>query len=147
MNQSCPISNERINEKAARLNGLLTAFFLFVFIISSLKWVIFFLTGDFLIRGFLNGKKSPVAALSKKIVSMFNIKPVMVNAGPKKFAAKTGFFLSFIISVLYLTNSISMATFFAVLMVTFALLEACFGFCLGCVAYSWLIKANIIKST
>ncbi len=146
MNQACPISHERINEKEARLNGLITAFFLFVFMVSKIKWVIFFLTGDFLIRGFLNGKKSPVSLLSKKIVSILKIKTVMVNAGPKKFAAKTGFFLSFIIAVLYLSCSIPVADFFAVLMIIFALLEACFGFCAGCLVYNWLIKINIIKN-
>jgi hypothetical protein len=30
-------------------------------------------------------------------------------------------------------------------MLVFALLEACFGFCAGCVVYTWLIKINIIK--
>ena len=144
MAEVCPISYDLINEKVARVNGLKTVALLLIFILSPeeshIKAIILFLGLDFLIRGFFNAKYSPIAAASKKILQVLNIKPQMTNAGPKKFAAKLGFIFSVLVALLYYFGQHNLAIYIAAMFAFFAFLEGAFGFCVACKVYPILLK-------
>jgi len=146
MQESCPISFDQINEKAARINGALTVILLVTFIFSQSIWIAAFLSIDFLTRGFLKPKFSLLAKISKGILKILRSKPQMTNAGPKLFAAKLGFAFSVMVSALFLADLILPSLVIAGIFAFFAFLEAAFGFCVACKVYPLLLKFGKFKS-
>jgi len=134
----CPMVSFQINEKVARLNALFALVVFILFIFTELKFFMFFLCLDFFFRAFLKGKYSVISFKSKLFLKLFKIKPSMINAGPKMFAARLGFLFSLIISLLYLFGFIDLANSFSFLMIILTSLELFFNFCLGCKLYSLL---------
>jgi hypothetical protein len=147
----CPISDKRINENVARANASLTVILLAVYLFSSNLFVVALLLVDFLLRGLELSQYSPFAIVSKKITQMQKLKPKLINAGPKIFAARIGVFFSFSILVSALFNFNTLAITFAGIFGVCALLEAAVGFCLACQIYPILYKLyyesklNVIK--
>ncbi|MEI8085940.1 MAG: DUF4395 domain-containing protein [Paludibacter sp.] len=136
----CPISNQKINETVARLNGFFTVVFLVSFVLTSNAFVIGFLFIDFLLRATKNSKFSPLAITSKSIAKQLALKQKMINAGPKIFAARIGLVFSVLIlatSLLGLdTAALSLSAIFGVC----AFLESAFGFCVACEIYPFVYK-------
>jgi len=143
MTKACPISMEQINEKLVRLNALCTMLFLFLFIFTSLKLMIIFLTADFFMRAFGNIKYSLFATVNNKLLKIFQVQAVMTNAGPKKFAVKLGFMFCIIISLCFVLGMNFIAHFLALIMFVLASLEFFIGYCVGCKAYALLLKAGV----
>ena len=140
MKEMCPISFKQVNERAARINAALVVFSIIIFIFTPYKWIIFVLAVDFFVRGFLNLSYSFYSALSKTILRVFKIRPLMVDAGPKIFAAKIGFIFCCIIAVFYLFNFQRISLIISSILMLFAALEAIFRFCLACRLYPFIYK-------
>jgi hypothetical protein len=104
MQEMCPISFKQVNERAVQINAALAVFSIIFFFLTPYKWILLVLAIDFFIRGFLNPSYSFYSAISKAILRIFKIKPLMVNAGPKIFAAKIGFIFCCMIAIFYLFN-------------------------------------------
>ena len=140
MKEICPISFQQVNERAAQINAALAILSIVFFFFTPYKGIILLLAIDFFIRGFLNPSYSFYSAISKTILRIFKIKPLMVNAGPKIFAAKIGLILCCLIAASYLLNfqgiSLIMGSFFAF----FAALEAVFRLCIACKIYPFIYK-------
>ncbi len=129
----CPISLKKTNSVIARLNAAMAV----VLVLISLWWpniyLPLFLTIDFFILGFLQ-KPSPRSLFSKAL--HFFIKGgQVINAGPKIFAAKIGFWASLTITVSAYFAVAQAYYAFAIILTIAALLEAVFEFCLGCKIY------------
>jgi len=140
-NALCPISDKKINERVARLNAIFTFSLLILFVITSRTVIISFLLIDFLLRAAELSQYSPLAILSRNIVKLLNIKPKLVNAGPKIFAARIG--VVFSSGVLFSTAfggwnviGISLISVFGVC----AFLEGVFGICVACQIYPYVYK-------
>ena len=144
MQEMCPLSFEQVNERAVQINATLAFCSILIFFFSPYKWVIFILAIDFLIRGFLKAKYSFYSAISKTILRIFKIKPIMVNAGPKIFAAKLGFIFCCIVAASYFLNFHVVSYVAGSIFLFFAALEALFRFCVACKVYPYIVK---IKST
>ena len=136
----CPISNQKINETVARLNGLFTVLLLISFVITTNAFIVGFLLIDFLLRATNNSKFSPLAIISKSIAKQLALKQKMINAGPKIFAARIGVVFSVLILATSLlgfeTASLSLTGIFGLC----AFLEAAFGFCVACEIYPFVYK-------
>jgi len=61
----CPISNQKINETVARLNGLFTVLFLIAFVLTNNLFIISSLLVDFLLRATNNSKYSVLPLFQK----------------------------------------------------------------------------------
>jgi hypothetical protein len=140
MKEMCPISFKQVNERAVQINAALAIFSIIFFFFTPYKWIILILAIDFFIRGFLNVSYSFYSAISKTILRIFKIKPIMVNAGPKIFAAKIGFIFCCMIAVSYLLNFHRISLIIGSIFVFFAALEAIFRFCLACRVYPFIYK-------
>jgi len=140
MKEMCPISFKQVNEKAVQINATLVVFSIIFFLFTHYIWIIYILAIDFFIRGFLNPSYSFYSAISKTILRIFKIKPIMVNAGPKIFAAKIGFIFCCIIAVFYLFNFQRISLIISSILMLFAALEAIFRFCLACRLYPFIYK-------
>ncbi len=138
MSQACPISFKQVDENAARINAILSAVSVLLFLVTSYKFIIVFLAIDFFIRGFIDPLYSFYSALSKSFLRMLNVKPKLIEGNPKIFAAKMGFVFStliFLFSFFDFQIGIQIVGF---ALIFFALLEGVFGYCVGCKIYSFI---------
>lgn len=135
----CPISEERINEKATRLN----AFFGILLIVSgfALNSVIFFviLLADFYIRAFTKLRYSPISYLSHRLADVLNLVKKPIDKAPKIFAARIGFLFTLAITVLSFLDMSVGALVVGGVLAFFASLEFVLGICMGCLMYTYLI--------
>jgi hypothetical protein len=145
MKTMCPISFNQANERAVQINAALAVLFMLLFLFTSYKWLIVILSIDFFVRGFLNTKYSFLNATSRTVVRICKIQPVMVNAGPKIFAAKVGFIFCCIIGLCDLLNYQSISLVIGCVFVFFALLEAVFKICIACKIYPFIYKIKTIN--
>jgi hypothetical protein len=138
MKEVCPVSFKLVNERAAQINAALAILSLIFFFFTSYKWIIVVLAIDFFIRGFLNLSYSFYSAISKTILRIFKIKPLMVNAAPKIFAAKIGFIFCCMIAVSYLLDFQKISLVIGSVFMFFAALESIFRFCIACRIYPFI---------
>ncbi len=146
MKEMCPISFTQVNERTAQINAALAVLSIMLFFFTPYKWIILVLSIDFLIRGFINPSYSFYSAISKKILRIFKVKPLMVNAGPKIFAAKIGFiFCCLIVISYYLLNFQAISMIIGSFLLFFAALEAIFRFCIACKVYPLIYRLKSLN--
>ena len=136
----CPISYKKIDEHVARLNGAFTVLLLAVFTVTGNIFPVIFLFVDFLLRSGSLSRFSPLAFLSKNIAKALFSKPLLINAGPKVFAARLGVVFNFAIIVSSLSGLNNLALVFTAIFGTCAFLESAFGFCVACQVYPFVYK-------
>ncbi len=105
MDTMCPISLTRVNEKVVRINAVLAVISIAVFLWTPFKWAVPILAVDLFIRGFFDPSYSLYSRISKALLGMFNTEPLMVDAGPKIFAAKLGFMFCCVIFASHLLGA------------------------------------------
>jgi hypothetical protein len=134
----CPISNKKINERIARLNAILSVLLLGLFVLTANIFIIVFLFLDFFIRSAELSKYSPLTFVSVHIAGLLKLKPKLVNAGPKLFAARIGvlFNAGILLAVLFGSNTLAI-TLIAVFGAC-AFLEGVFAFCVACQIYPFV---------
>ncbi|NPA37429.1 MAG: DUF4395 domain-containing protein [Chlorobi bacterium] len=143
MKNTCPIVNERVDENLIRLNSGIIFTTLLLFILTPAKWLIIFVALDFAVRLFLGVEKSPVCIALRYVLNAFSIEPCMINAGPKRFAAKLGFGFSLLITVLFIFNISPAAEIAGAVLALLTGIEAFFGYCVGCKIYGILTSIGI----
>ena len=136
----CPISDKRINEHVARLNGLFTFSLITLFILNPNIFVIGFLSIDFYLRSSNLSQYSIIAILSKNILKFLPLEPRPINAGPKIFAARIGLLFSISILVTFLLGFDTASLVIAAILGLCAFLESAFGFCVACEVYPFVYK-------
>jgi len=136
----CPVSDKRINENVARANATLTVLFLTAFALTSNVLLIVFLLIDFVLRGMELSRYSPFSIISIKIVKLLGIKPKIINAGPKLFAARIGVFFSFAIFVSSFTGFDILTYILTGIFGVCAFLEEFFGYCVACKIYPFVYR-------
>ncbi len=135
---SCPISMERVDERAARLVGFLVLFIVILqFLFPSIVWLVL-LSADFAARAFYR-PASPLARLSRCAVERFGL-PHIVDAAPKIFAARIGLFLSVAALLCWLIGWETGWELLLVIMGICAFFEAFFGYCVGCKFYTLWVR-------
>lgn len=140
MQAVCPITEKRINENVARLNGVATVLLIALFIILNYWGGMLFLMIDFITRGFIDNRFSLICQLNKWIVERFKLGGKIINAGPKIFAAQVGALLSTLALGTHLLGYANIALVFASILGFFSFLEAAFGFCVACKLYPLVRK-------
>ena len=131
---SCPISNERIDERVARTVG---GFILFLglgyLFVPSPLWLILLL-GDFLARAFYR-PASPLVRLARAVIAGRG-SPRIVDAAPKIFAARIGLVMTLAAALCHGLGSLDTARAVIALMSLCAFFEGAFGYCVGCRLYT-----------
>ncbi|PKM68589.1 MAG: hypothetical protein CVU95_03015 [Firmicutes bacterium HGW-Firmicutes-2] len=134
----CPISKETANKAVVRLTGFLIATLIVLYALTSSVYIIIAILIDFIIRAFTTLKYSPLSWLSTQIAKVFHLKPITIDKAPKIFASRVGFLFSITALALYPLNPQISLVVLLVLM-AFALLEAIFDFCVGCIVYTYVV--------
>ncbi len=136
----CPISEKKINERVARLNAAFTVLLISGFFITHNVFFVVFLGIDFFLRTADKSKYSLLAISSKNIVKYLQVRELLINAGPKIFAARIGLIFSSLIVLTYLLNAKVLAFIFAGILGLFSFLEAFIGLCVACEIYPYVYR-------
>lgn len=136
----CPVSDKKINERVARINGVFTVLLLAVFGLTQSIFPVVFLAVDFLLRASDYSNFSLVGISSKGIVRYFGLNENRINAGPKIFAARIGFILSSLVIITFALNLYLPAFALAGVLGLFSFLEAAFGLCVACEIYPFVYR-------
>ncbi len=131
---SCPISNERVNERVARLVGWLVAIVAAVFLWHPSMLLLILLSIDFGARSFYR-PLSIFAQIAKLLAEKLG-EPMIVDAAPKIFAARIGLAMTVIAMLATATHHVTIAQAVIAVMTLCALLEGAFGYCVGCKFYT-----------
>lgn len=135
----CPISTEKVIEQVTRINALMAIILVLLGFMLNSVFFFLFLMADFYIRGFTRIKYSPLGFISYQMVGALNLNKKGTDKAPKIFAARLGFLISFIISLLFVFHLNSAAMVVAGILVFFATLEFALAVCMGCIIYTYLI--------
>lgn len=136
----CPVSDKKINERVARINGIFTVLLLIVSGLTLSILPVVFLAIDFFLRASEYSKYSLIGISSKGIARYFGLNENIINAGPKIFAARLGFILSSCIIIFFVFNAYLPAISLAGVLGLFSFLEAVFGLCVACEIYPFVYK-------
>jgi hypothetical protein len=138
----CPISTNLINEKVVRIIAFLISIITTITLYNLSLIGAVLLIYDFSIRGFTDGKYSPVKQLALLINKHYIVGNQPIDAAPKQFAAKLGVLFTFLIAFFILMHFTGVATFFGALLVICAALEAFFSVCIGCYIYLFFVRID-----
>jgi len=136
----CPVSDKKVNEKVARINGAFTVLLLLFSGLTHSIIPVVFLTVDFLLRASDYSRYSLVGISSKGIVRYFGLNENIINAGPKIFAARLGFVLTGLIIFSFILNAYIPAIALGGVLGLFSFLEASFGLCVACEIYPYVYR-------
>jgi hypothetical protein len=107
---------------------------------SHLNWISLLLCFDFFIRGFTRLPISPLQRAAQAQVRILRFKPKMINAGPRIYGARVGFFTTAIITLLAFGGFPNAARNATELMILTAAMAAFFGVCIGCYVHTGMQK-------
>ena len=130
---SCPISNERVDERVARIVGWLVFFVALLDLFVPHPIWLAILLEDFTARSFYR-PASLFAQIAKRIVEKFG-KPQIVDAAPKIFAARIGLGMTLAAIAAYMAQQPELSRAILAVMALCALMEGAFGYCVGCKFY------------
>ncbi len=135
-----------VNETSARLVAAGAVAQGLVFLVFGTWWILLPLAYGFLARVLAGPRFSPLGRLVTEVITprLGTVQHRFVAGPPKRFAQGVG--LGFSAGALIATSfgAHSVATALIAMLVVAATLEAAFSFCLGCVVFSWLMKAGLI---
>jgi hypothetical protein len=134
----CPISSLRVNESVVRGVAFAIALIAGLYAYTGNVYLILLLLVDFYIRAFTTLRYSPTSWLIGRVVQTLELPVVLIDKAPKLFAARVGFLFSVTILLLYFVHPLSSVVISLVLII-FALLEAVFNICVGCLVYSYVV--------
>jgi hypothetical protein len=140
MAKACPISSRRIDTHLVRFISAQISIITILLIYTKLPIFALILFMDFCARGFRKPGFSPFFNIAKLTMVTLRLRPKMTDEAPKRFALFMGLAMSFVLSLLYISNYFYIGSIVAVILVTCALLETLFDFCLGCKIYQIIQK-------
>jgi hypothetical protein len=136
----CPISEKKINERVARLNAGFTVLLISGFLLTQNIFFMVFLGIDFYLRTADRSKYSLLAISSKNIIKYLQVRELLINAGPKIFAARIGLLFSGGIIISFILNAKILALVLAGILGLFSFLESFFGICVACEIYPYVYR-------
>ncbi|MDR1894972.1 MAG: DUF4395 domain-containing protein [Spirochaetales bacterium] len=150
---SCPISGNQRDNNTARLVAaqvlvlaLVLVTLLFLGNATAALIIDALLALDFIIRAFAPPRYSPLATAGRVLSSLFRLKKVPVDSGPKIFAARIGVGFTAASAILLAFSMTLPAVILLGALALCAFLESLFGFCLGCWVYSLLPRGKKVRN-
>jgi hypothetical protein len=134
----CPISTLRINRNVVRITGFLMAAMIALYAYTGLIYLVMVIAIDYFIRAFVPVSYSPFSWLALQVAQFFRLPERQTDKAPKIFAARVGFLFAVATVILYFIHPTS-SLIVGLLLMSFALLESVFDFCVGCVVYEQVV--------
>ena len=138
MTESCPIVAQWVDDRSTRIGAGLTLLVVIAALWLGRFWLPLTLALDFALRSRGRIAFSPIAQASRGLRQAFGLRPSLINAGPKRFAALVGAVFSLVIALALGLHLAWVARTAAAILLLCAALEAFLGICVGCKVYSLL---------
>ena len=135
MSPSCPISSRRVDSNMVKVISFQVALFTVALLVTQELFFALVLLFDFLMRTLRKPSLSPFHVIGKFILEGWNVAPKLCDESPKRFALYLGLVISLLLVFLFVAGLSVVATGIAVILLTCALLETLFDFCIGCKIY------------
>ena len=139
MSRACPVSLVAIDKRIVRLNAILSALTILLFLLTQSSLFSFVLLFDFSARVTRQNALSPFWRLSSLCLSLSRSDPIRCDEAPKRFALFLGWILAASLFAFFFVGLQKVTISIAILLFVCTLLEALFDFCIGCWLY-YLIK-------
>ncbi len=146
MSPSCPISTRRVDTNMIRIISFQVLIFTLALIFIQEKLFALILLFDFSVRALRMTGLSPFHTVGKFILNGWGAEPKLCDESPKRFALYLGLITSFFLSLFYISGNLEIATLIAIILLTCALLETLFDFCIGCKIYYAIQLLKALKN-
>ncbi|KQX65780.1 DUF4395 domain-containing protein [Angustibacter sp. Root456] len=114
-------------------------------LVTGQAWVLALLAADFTVRAAFGPVLSPLARLAAVVLRpRIPAAPRPTPGPPKRFAAAIGAVLTLGATAAFFAGWPTVTWVITGVMVAFPLLEAAFGVCVGCIAFSLLMRLGVI---
>lgn len=134
----CPISTSQIDRSVVRITGFLMAVMIALYAFTGSIYFVMAITIDYFVRAFTSLQHSPFSWSACQVARLFKLPEEQIDKAPKVFAARVGFLFALATVILYFIHPAS-SLIVSLLLMSFALLESVFDFCVGCVVYTHLV--------
>jgi hypothetical protein len=134
----CHLSTMRVDRNVVRITGLMMAAMIALYAVTGQIIFIIVIAVDYCIRAFTPMQHSPFSWMACQIARLLNLDQKPIDKAPKIFAARVGFLFALAIVILYFVFPVASLVVGLSLM-SFALLESVFDFCVGCVVYTYIV--------
>lgn len=138
----CPVDLLKADENQVRITAFLVLILIGLFLFTRLWLIPAFLVIDFALRAFQYGKVSPLALVSRGLVTLLKIPAKATDRGPKIFAARIGLVFSVAILASSVYGFTGLALSLGGVLLVFAFLESVLGFCAACFIYPYWKSAT-----
>ncbi len=145
MSPTCPISTRRVDTNMVRMISFQVALFSVILLITQESVFALILLFDFFMRAIRQQNLSPFQMIGKLILDGWGIAPKLSDESPKRFALYLGLVISLFLVVFYSAGFTVFATAISIILLTCALLETLFDFCIGCKIYYAIQIMNAMK--
>ena len=138
MIQTCPISFSRIDSNLVRIIALQVILVALLLIWTKNLFFAYLLLFDFAVRTLKIKKISPFAHIANLIIHHLQLKPILCDEAPKRFALYLGLGIIGFFTLLFLFEFTNMASILVGILILCASLETAFNYCIGCKIYHYL---------
>ena len=147
MSKRFPFPNP-VNETSARLVATGVVAISAIFLLTNSTLVLVALTYGFAARVAAGPTFSPLATIATRVITpRLNLNHKFVPGPPKRFAQTIGLTFAAAALVLTLLGFSTAAQLVIAALIVAAFLEAAFAICLGCIAFSFLMKLGVIPQS
>jgi len=137
-----------VNETSARIVAAGVVAISAIFLLTNSTLVLIALTYGFAARVAAGPTFSPLATVATRVITpRLNLNHKFVPGPPKRFAQTIGLTFSATALVLTLLGFSSAAQLVITALIAAAFLESAFAICLGCIAFSFLMKLGVIPES
>jgi hypothetical protein len=147
MSKRFPFPNP-VNETSARLVAAGVVTISAIFLLTNSTLVLVALTYGFAARVAAGPTFSPLATIATRVITpRLNLNHKFVPGPPKRFAQTIGLTFAATALALALLGFSTAAQLVIAALIVAAVLEAAFAICLGCIAFSFLMKLGVIPQS
>jgi len=147
MSKRFPFPNP-VNETSARLVAAGVVTISAIFLLTNSTLVLVALTYGFAARVAAGPTFSPLATIATRVITpRLNLNHKFVPGPPKRFAQTIGLTFAATALVLTMLGFSTAAQLVIAALIVAAFLEAAFAICLGCIAFSFLMKLGVIPQS
>jgi hypothetical protein len=137
-----------VNETSARIVAAGVVAISAIYLLTNSTLVLIALTYGFAARVAAGPTFSPLATVATRVITpRLNLNHKFVPGPPKRFAQTIGLTFSATALILTLLGFSSAAQLVITALIAAAFLESAFAICLGCIAFSFLMKLGVIPES
>ncbi len=138
--KACPVSLQQVDQHLVKTYSFIVFSILTYVLITGVRFPVYIITLDFMIRVFAGIKYSPFCFLIRKSLKLTGIPPKMIDSQRKRIAAQFGLAFSIFITLFFLTGFNFAARIVIIVFITAILLDLIFNYCLACTFNSLYLR-------